>query len=220
MVNTIIQPGARTDLWTNSDNLQVAFGTRTAEDAVVGNPWEQGQEQCLTLDLTYTRFGAFGAATSGVIYGGRSQAGIPLTAIITRVELQVDTLFSTGSSPTLTIGLVDQFGQEIDNDGLLATGTVAHINQNNVTSEVGALVNYGPGGSVHSGNSTTQTPGRGTGIGSIASIAATAIAALSTVPTIGYPWVSVGTANFTTGHGKYRVFYINPSVDTGGPFAT
>lgn len=221
MTNTILYPGGRTDTWVNSDGLQVKFGLATAQDSVVGAPWRQDEELALTLDLDYTRFGAFGADTSGVIYGGSSQAGIPLDAIITRVTCNVDTLFSTGSSPTLTLGLVDEFGQEIDNNGLLATGTVAHLNKNNVTSEVGALVNYGPlGDQAVSASSGTLSAGFGSGIGSIRSIAATAIAALATPPIMAYPWAAVGTANFTTGHAKYRIFYILPSSDKGGPFAS
>lgn len=199
MTNTVSYPN---NIWKNGDSLRVRFGTDVATDSVVGAPWSQGTEQVLECTFDYAHMPTFTAddAHGQFFNNGYPSAGIPTSAVITKVTLNMDTLFSTSGSPTVSVGLVDINGAEIDNNGILATATVAHLNQNNVTSEIGALVNYGPGAS---------TTGSGTGQGSIKSIS-------STSATMGYPWVAVATATLTAGHGVLRIFYFVPSADAGG----
>jgi hypothetical protein len=208
MTISIVQVGSTTQNRANSDGLHVKYGTESARDAVVGASTFP-HERSLSVDLNWTRLGAF-SATAGVIYGGAPLCGIPTTAIITRVTCVRSVAWSTGSSPTLTLGLVGPTGLEIDEDGLLITGTAAHINTNDVTSEVGALVNYGPAAS---------TPGCGTGQGSIATIASSLFATAGS-PAECFVFARVATANFTAGRSLYTIFYIVPATHAGGAYTS
>jgi hypothetical protein len=208
MTISIVQVGSTTQNRVNSDGLHLKYGTESSRDAVIGASLFP-HERTLSVDLDFSRLGAF-SATAGVIYGGAPLCGIPATAIITRVTCVNLVAWSTASSPTLTLGLVGPTGLEVDEDGLLATGTASHINTNDVTSEVGALVNYGP--------AATQG-GHGTGQGSIATIASTAWGTAGS-PAEVFVFARQATANFTTGRSLYTIFYIVPSTQAGGAYAS
>lgn len=127
----------------NSDGLYVMYGPAASRDAVAGSALVFGDDQILTLSLDYARLPAFSANEAlGVIYGSLPNAAIPDGAIIKSAIITVDTAFSTGSSPTLSVGLVTIAGSvvtEVDNDGLLDAVTLSTAGT--VNTGAGALIN-------------------------------------------------------------------------------
>ncbi len=138
MTNTVLKyPGD----YTNADGLQFTYPGAGVRDAVVGKEYRTGNNQVLVADIDWHDLPAFQSAEDhGVIYGGISNTFIPAGALIVSAILVTTEVF-VGASATLSIGLVQADGTELDNDGLLdATATTAMDAVGETVTGAGALV--------------------------------------------------------------------------------
>lgn len=123
--------------WTNDDGLYVKFGTEKATATKGGQYRDAAELIVVELEFEYSDLAATG--TEKVM---ADNVTIPNGAHIEKAELYVITAFSTGSSPTLTIGLIDQDrSTAIDADGIDATIAAAALTAGATISCDGALVN-------------------------------------------------------------------------------
>lgn len=139
MTNVVTYPAGT---WVNPDGLQVRFPRASQIDAVVGKPTQYGVEQVFEAEIVWDRLPAFTADEAhGMIYGGYPNAAIPKGALIKSATLQTTTAEAAASSQTLSLGLVNADGSEIDNDGLfdaLAQSAVDTVGESNTGA--GALI--------------------------------------------------------------------------------
>lgn len=140
MTNTV---SYESGIWVNSDGLPVKFGSAAARDAVVGATTVYGDDQELIVSVDWARLPAFSADEAhGRIYGSVPEAAIPDGALIKAAVLTVDTAFDSGSTATLSVGLVKADGTEVDNDGLIDAATEANMDTaGKVITGGGALIN-------------------------------------------------------------------------------
>lgn len=113
---------ARQNTWTNSDGLVVGYGTHTVDNQVPAVTGEVGSPvKYMTMVITGTGLEDIGSLTAASLYP--QGAIIRRGSRIQRATLVVTEAFSTGSSPTLTIGTVkwDAVGTVDDLDGIDAT---------------------------------------------------------------------------------------------------
>lgn len=152
--------------WTNDDGLYVKFGTELATATQGGQYRDAAELIVVEIEFDYADLAATG--TEKVM---ADNVIIPNGAHIEKAELYVQTVFSTGSSPTLTIGLIDQDRTTaIDADGIDATIAAAALTAGATIACDGALIN-------------------------------------TTLTNSGLVTMTEGTAAFTTGAGRLRIYY-------------
>lgn len=138
MTNTVSYPAST---WINADGLPVRFGRGAQVDAVVGYVSRMNGDVTVTADIVFDRLPALSANEAiGQIYGGYPNVAIPAGAYIKSAILITSTAF-TGTGATLSIGLVDKAGVELDNDGLIDALAVASMGAGTVNTGAGALIN-------------------------------------------------------------------------------
>jgi hypothetical protein len=152
--------------WTNADGITVYFGPEEVNTQVGGEFRDRtGNNRITEYKITGTALNAFGTAT----LLNRS-VDIPVGEVIERVELYVDTAFTSGGSATLIVGTYRADGTTvIDADGFIASTAVASLTDGATIVGAGAQI--------------------GTTMAYKSRVAAT-----------------VGTADFTAGEGRLRVF--------------
>lgn len=139
MVNTLLYPAGT---WVNGDGLQVNFPGSGLRDAVVGSTRLSGDTKELIADIDWHHLPAFSAnEQTGCIYGGLSQAGIPAGALIIDATVLTTEVFTSTGSSTMSLGLVQGDGTELDNDGLVdAIAKTSMDAVGETTAGAGALV--------------------------------------------------------------------------------
>lgn len=140
MTNTVLYPSPT---WVNSDGLQIRFPGSGVQDAVVGSTRGQlGDSKVYYADIDWHHLpGICTNEATGCIYGGLSNAGIPAGALIKSAILTVTEGF-LGTSGTISLGLVQADGTELDNDGLVDAETKANLDTaGKVSTGAGALIN-------------------------------------------------------------------------------
>jgi len=135
---------ARSATWTNSDGLVVGFGPRDSVNDLGGTVRTQGNVEMMVMEIN-----AADMPTAPGTARLSKDFRIPAGSYITKATLNVLTTFADAdANPTMTIGLVDSAGTEIDNDGLFAGLTEAsgqltapQVVEGDVATYGGALVN-------------------------------------------------------------------------------
>lgn len=106
--------------WTNDDGLKVRFGLDKVKKSLVGSPAQAGEYKVVTARIEYDRLPTVAAGTTQIDVG--SDVAIPSGAQIVSATFDVSTPFdSAGDSATLSFGLEQKDGTEIDDDGIDAT---------------------------------------------------------------------------------------------------
>lgn len=172
---------ARNSTWTNSDGLVVGYGTHSSDDNVLAVNPERGAYKTASL-----MFNGVGLPVTGSI----TTANIPPQAIflkrgshIKSAKLVVQTAFTSGGAPTLTIGTHKADATADVAAGILSAAALATINTvGQVTVCAGTLVN----GTIAAG--------------------ATADADVTIV-------VSAGTATYTAGRAMLVIEYSEPDFN-------
>lgn len=170
--------------WTNKDGLIVGFGTHTSDNGVPAVTSERGAKKTLTFVINASTLEATGSLTAASI--APQAVVIKRGAYIHSAKLVVSEAFSTGSSPTLTIGTFkyDDVTTVDDADGVDATIAATALDTvGEVVSCDGALV--GPSSGV------------------------TTVGAVSNSDVVIVP--SYGTAAFTTGKAILTLEYTEPN---------
>lgn len=141
------------ELWTNADGLVVRYGTEAGEP-LAGNPGEVltlGAKKQLVIDFTYDNLPGYTADLNndGTLDGFQEQLtpAIPAYSYIESAILIATVDWATASSAALTIGLQQEDGTEIDNDGIDASIAASALDLGDVVNCDGALV----GGTVSTG---------------------------------------------------------------------
>lgn len=133
------------NFWKNDDGLPVRFGTQqqSPEAPSVSTTHTKGMERELVVHFSYDNLVGF---TSDADNDGtldeftQGIARIPAKSYITEAFLIATTDWQTSNSATLTIGLVEADGTEIDNDGIDAAIGAGALDLGDVVSCNGALV--------------------------------------------------------------------------------
>jgi len=107
---------ARESTWTNSDGLDVGFGTRDSKDNRGGPVQTTGNVEVLTYDLDWNHLPT--AATNAA---STKDIPIPANSVIHRATLRVTEAFTSAGATTLSLGLKELDGTDIDADGIDAT---------------------------------------------------------------------------------------------------
>ncbi len=173
----------RQSTWTNSDGLVVGFGTHSVDNAVPAVTGNEDHAKTLVMEINAPLLEAAASLTAASI--PPQGAIIKRGAYITSAKLVVTEAFSTGSSPTLTIGTFkfDAIGTPDDADGIDATVAAAALDTvGEVLNCDGALVNAASGVTTVGATSNSDV-----------------------VVVAGY-----GTAAFTTGKATLYITYIEP----------
>ncbi|MGE3523033.1 MAG: hypothetical protein AB7I96_09230 [Candidatus Dadabacteria bacterium] len=110
-------------LVTNSDGLQVHYGTRDVEVNYARAVGGVDSVQQVVFDIKGTSLG-----TTVTIQAG--QAFIPANSLIKSATLLVKEGFTSGGSATLTVGTYSIAGAAVDADGIDATVAVAGLGAN------------------------------------------------------------------------------------------
>jgi hypothetical protein len=171
--------------WYNADGLYVKFGTEEGAAGEVGNYKNPADGSQMVAELFIADMRVPGTATVGP--GVPSSGGtvisyncvIPKNARIEKVELITQTAVTSGGSATLDLGLKKTDNStELDYNGLLAALPIASFNA--------------------AGETYT------------AIIGATYVGALigTTLSENGYLTINYGTAAFTAGAIRIRIFYV------------
>lgn len=163
--------------WINSDGLLVGFGTELAKAGTGGEFHWTGPFVQHEFDINFANLAPFGTITP-LSFTVRIQNGILLTS----AELETVVPFTSGGSPTLDIGLVDEDATTTDSydiDGIDAAIAMTAIDTvgETVTCD-GALINTIL---ANSGNKKSLVA------------------------------VRVNTANYTAGRAKLRFNYFVPT---------
>lgn len=175
----------RNATWTNSDGLVVGFGKHTSDNNVPAVEGGKGATRVARMVITGANLELTGSLTA---------ASIPPQSIILkrgaqiqRATFVVSAAFSTGSSPTLTIGTYkfDDITTVDDLDGIDATIAAAALDT------VGEIVRC-DGALVNAAGVTT--------VGAVSNSDVVIVA-------------QYGTAAFTTGVGILTVEYVEPSYN-------
>ncbi len=145
MTTVVIVP--ESGVFQNADGLRVKYGLAENLKGVGGTVALKDDTRKLYYDIDWTRLPKHAAAATGNLYGSEPEDALPTGAVIISATLIVGTAFSTGSSPTLTLGFVDRSGQETgggDYDGLFATEAAATMTTSAVVASTGAQVAAAP----------------------------------------------------------------------------
>ncbi len=160
-------------IWTNNDGLRVKF---LEDERVQGQGGTYataafGDSHVTEITFDSTDVGAAAAVIDDHIV-------IPAGARIERVDLIVQTAFTSGGAATLDFGLIrTDRSTELDYNGLIAAGALSTIN---AVGELNTYINAG------------------TGAGALVGT----VLANAGVPTVNY-----GTAAFTAGKAKVRIYW-------------
>lgn len=127
---------SRNSVWSNSDGLVVGFGTRTVATSSGAKVATAGAVEELVLNIKGTDLGDTVAATDDAIVHG---ASIPADSLILSADLFVTTQFA-GATAVLDIGVYQEDGTTVDDDGIDAAVAVATLVDNAVVSCDGADV--------------------------------------------------------------------------------
>ena len=112
-------------VWTNDDGLKVAFGNEQGKRAL-GGEVNAGTHRTLELEIDHSRLPA--SSASDTILSVLDDYHLPQGAIILSATLDVTEGFTSGGAATLTMGLAESDGTEIDFDGLDASVGLTDIN--------------------------------------------------------------------------------------------
>lgn len=125
MPNTVTWPS---NVVRNADGLVTKYGLAETVKSPNGSSTSMlGGDIVLTWEIDYARLPAFSANEAvGQFYGGYPNQAIPVGAFIKSVRLTPTTAFA-GATATLSLGLAQEDGTEIDNDGLIDAVAVASI---------------------------------------------------------------------------------------------
>ena len=126
--------------WTNDDGLYIKYGTTEATAALGGEVMTMEGEHKAVISFGYDDLAAFG--TTKIM---SDNVVIPNGALIKSALLYVETAFSTASSPTLTIGTIDQNRSTVtapddDADGIDATIAASALGDAVTVTCDGALI--------------------------------------------------------------------------------
>ncbi len=107
---------SRSATWTNNDGLVVGFGAHTSQNINMGSIRTQGNVEIVSAMLSWDDLptAAATAATS-------KDQFIPAGSSIIRATLTVLEAFTSGGATTLSLGLKEKDGTDIDADGIDAT---------------------------------------------------------------------------------------------------
>jgi hypothetical protein len=131
---------------TNADGLKVAYGLSEAARSVVGT-LDYGVYKELIVELDHSLLPAHTA--SDTLVATLDEASIPAGAILRDAEIIVTEAFDSGGSATLTLGLAQSDGTEIDFDGIDAAIAETAIDTiGEIVSCDGALVATTGGGAL------------------------------------------------------------------------
>lgn len=129
-----------TNTWTNNDGLYIKYGTTEATPALGGEIMTEDGEHKVVISFGYDDLAAYG--TTKIM---ADNITIPAGAILKSATVYVETAFSTGSSPTLTIGTIDVDRSTItapddDADGIDATIAASALSEGATVTCDGALI--------------------------------------------------------------------------------
>jgi hypothetical protein len=104
------------NVWVNSDGLVVRFGLEQAKEALAGAGAQAGEMKTVEAVLDSDRMAAFG---TNLILGEATKVCLPAGFKLVSATLYVEEAFdSSGDALTLSIGLCEQDGTVIDDDGI------------------------------------------------------------------------------------------------------
>jgi len=107
---------ARGNTWTNSDGLEVGFGTRDSYNSEGATIRTKGRQKQIELRFNATDYAD---VATGALTG--KEAVIPAGSTIVSMSMKTLTQFTATTATTLAVGLKDTTdGTTIDADGLLA----------------------------------------------------------------------------------------------------
>lgn len=121
--------------WDNEDGLRQRFGLSRA--AVRDDGWQTADKQTLVIELP----DATALGDTDTAAAEPDGAFIPAGAIIRNAQFVVDTAFTSGGSAVLDIGVKQQDGTNVDDDGIDAAIPVASLTLRAGVESNGALVN-------------------------------------------------------------------------------
>ncbi len=127
-------------VFRNADGLEQAYGREQGVASTTGTVHMEGglHKALVTLDFTDLPLAADGIARLDPL----PVALFPKDIVIESATIKVDVAFTSGGAATLDLGLQEEDGTEIDNNGLFAAVTVASMNSvGDVVVGGGALIN-------------------------------------------------------------------------------
>lgn len=124
-----------TEYWVNNDGLTISFGQIDVLKNVpaVVNTEAYGDTMVAEVD-------AITLPDAGVPTQYENGAYIPAGALIESVQLVVSDAFTSGGAAVLDVGVYDEDGVAVDDDGLVAAQAVAGLTAGAVIAGAGALV--------------------------------------------------------------------------------
>ncbi len=141
---------SRNATWTNSDGLVVGFGTREVTTSAGAKVSSNDATEQVVLKIKGTDLADAVAVDSDAIVHG---VLIPNDALIVKADLFVTTAFTSGGSAVLDIGLYQEDGTSVDDDGIDAAIAVAALVTDAVVACNGADVGTVTAGAVKVGAS-------------------------------------------------------------------
>lgn len=106
-------------VWTNSDGLNILYGTEQGTTQMIGSPTQAGAYKTIVIDIDADYLNAHTVADD--YFEIVPATFIPAGASITSATLTVTEAFDSGGSATLDLGFLKSDGTELDYDGIDAT---------------------------------------------------------------------------------------------------
>lgn len=130
--------------WTNSDGLNLRFGTDKTKNNPLGEYRYNGPVRCAEIKFSYTDLPL--VADNSVVINNNT--ALPIGAVVERVEIFCSTdVDSSGDALTLNVGWVNLDGTNgVDVDAFVVAATQSELNTGgtNVAGWVGAEVGGAP----------------------------------------------------------------------------
>lgn len=122
--------------WTNSDGLTMYYGPEEVTASKTGEFMFRDKNRITEAKIVGTELNAFGTIT----YLNRN-VSLDVGEIIERVELYVDTAFTSGGAATLDVGLYRTSGVAYDDNGFIEAQAVAGLTKGATIVGAGELIN-------------------------------------------------------------------------------
>lgn len=155
-------------VWTNSDGLNIMYGTEQGITQMVGSPIQSGAYKILVIDIDAVALNAHTVADD--YFETVPATFIPSGASITSATLTVTEAFDSGSTATLDLGFLKSDGTELDYDGIDATiaetaldtiGKVVNCDGALIADSTGAILLTEDAYPSYGVNTATFTTGKG-----------------------------------------------------------
>lgn len=168
--------------WSNNDGLYIKMGSNEATVVNAGEYRHDGPLRCVEVEIPLI------SLTTSTNYFPSDTVSIPNGARIAHCTLYVETVATSGGSPTLDIGLVDQDrSSAIDDDGFIAAVALTALDT------AGTNLLFTP--------ASDSTPAGASGCGALVG---------TTISNTGLIVASSNSTTYTAGRVVFRIYYYKP----------